>query len=164
MPWTEPGQPQSLAFINRLWASPQTFTFTDRPWASPRPSFLSTGLGPAWSPTRLSLLLARPLTSISWAWSPPCVRPAPFSGHIHRKESLSEQNKHWHMSCSQRGFASHAVIPSLGVFTRVIVIRFQRFYVARSQTWTEIKPAGFQLLQGNISNRPRHMHRIALRF
>ena len=63
-----PGPPQPLTFIDGSGPArpPKSFTFIDRPWASPahlNPSLLSTGPGPP----NPSLLLARPLTSISQA-------------------------------------------------------------------------------------------------
>ena len=100
------------------WAgpAPQPLTFIDRPWARPglpNPSLLSTGPGPAQPPQSLtfidrpwaspapkpSLLLARPLTSISQSWPSAGFRPKPFRGPLLRKESLSEQNRDRQMVC-----------------------------------------------------------------
>ena len=84
---TEPGPAwpsQPLTSIGK------SLTLFDGPWASPAPNPSLLSADP-------SVLLARPLTSISQARPPAGLRPKPFRGQILRKESLWEQNRHRHM-------------------------------------------------------------------
>ena len=110
------GEQDRAGVHGKVWPGParppQPLTFIDRPWARPglpNPSLLSTGPGPARPPKAFtfidraspapnpSLLLARPLASISQSWPPAGFRPKPFRGLLLRKESLSEQNRHRHV-------------------------------------------------------------------
>ena len=81
-----PGPPQPLTFIDGPGPArlPKALTFIDGPWARPahpNPSLLSTGPGPP----NPSLLLARPLTSISQARRRnPGVTPASVTPALHR--------------------------------------------------------------------------------